>query len=295
MKVALRIARWFWRLPAFWRALWPRAPLMMTRLPGQPECCATDLKRPRRAGRREHTDAVIRLLKHDRSERAAHGGRLSEHFHFESGPGSQFFVSYATPKIPVSDDLRIGLYVRSDRAGVRIPRQDHSSGRRRSGYRGSIVRAYFRNRLRSGGPMAETRARADDAADRAAGPGAAGLDAAAGQARRSVRGAGRRESTGRARRVGGVSRRSRDRGQCRNLCSRDRRRPQGGRKRRVPRARSRRTTEPGARRRLSLRSASSETCSRSEGGTAFSIHGFPLRSTHPARARELCETWASTS
>ena len=68
----------------------------------------------------EHTDTVIKLIEHDRSERAAHGGRLSEHFHFEAGPGSQFFVSYATPKIPVSDDLRIGLYVRSDRAGVRI-------------------------------------------------------------------------------------------------------------------------------------------------------------------------------
>jgi hypothetical protein len=69
---------------------------------------------------REHTDAVIRLLTQDRSERAAHGGRLSERFHFESGAGSQFFVSYSTPKIPVSDDLRVGLFVRSDRAGVRI-------------------------------------------------------------------------------------------------------------------------------------------------------------------------------
>ncbi len=69
---------------------------------------------------REQTDTVIRLLAQDRSQRAAHGGRLSEHFHFESGPGSQFFVSYATPKIPVSDDLNIGLYVRSDRAGVKI-------------------------------------------------------------------------------------------------------------------------------------------------------------------------------
>ena len=29
-------------------------------------------------------------------------------------------MSYATPKIPVSDDLKIGLFVRSDRAGVRI-------------------------------------------------------------------------------------------------------------------------------------------------------------------------------
>ena len=75
---------------------------------------------PEPVWQREHADTVIRLLEHDRSQRAAHGGRLSEHFHFEAGPGSQFFVSYATPKIPVSDDLKVGLFVRSDRAGVRI-------------------------------------------------------------------------------------------------------------------------------------------------------------------------------
>jgi hypothetical protein len=68
----------------------------------------------------EHTDSVVRLLEHDRSQRAAHGGRLSEHFHFEAGAGSQFFVSYATPKIQVSDDLKVGLYVRADRAGARL-------------------------------------------------------------------------------------------------------------------------------------------------------------------------------
>ena len=55
---------------------------------------------PQPVWEREHTDTVIRLLEHDRSQRAAHGGRLSEHFHFEAGPGSQFFVSYATPENP---------------------------------------------------------------------------------------------------------------------------------------------------------------------------------------------------
>ena len=39
----------------------------------------------------EHTDTVIRLLEHDRSQRAAHSGRLSEHFHFEAGPGQPVF------------------------------------------------------------------------------------------------------------------------------------------------------------------------------------------------------------
>jgi hypothetical protein len=69
---------------------------------------------------REYNDTTVKLAAQERSQRAAHEGRLSERFQFEAGPGSQFFVSYATPKVPVSDDLRVGLYVRSSRAGVQI-------------------------------------------------------------------------------------------------------------------------------------------------------------------------------
>ncbi len=69
---------------------------------------------------RETTDTTVRLIDHERSQRAAHDGRQSERFHFEAGPGSQFFVSYALPQIPVTDDLRVSLYVRANRAGVRI-------------------------------------------------------------------------------------------------------------------------------------------------------------------------------
>ncbi len=69
---------------------------------------------------REYTDTTVKLIAQERSQRAAHDGRLSERFQFEAGPGSQFFVSYAVPNVPVSDDLDVGLYVRSDRAGVQI-------------------------------------------------------------------------------------------------------------------------------------------------------------------------------
>ena len=51
---------------------------------------------------REYTDTTVKLVAQERSPRAAREGRLSERFQFEAGPGSQFFVSYATPKIPVS-------------------------------------------------------------------------------------------------------------------------------------------------------------------------------------------------
>ena len=69
---------------------------------------------------REYSDTTVNLLEQDRSDRAVHGGLLSEHFHFNAGPGSQFFVSYALPRIPVSEDLSVTLQVRSNRGGVQI-------------------------------------------------------------------------------------------------------------------------------------------------------------------------------
>lgn len=68
----------------------------------------------------EQTDATINLYAHDRSKRAAHDGALSEHLQFESGPGSSFFYSYSLPKVPVTDDLRVSLFVRANRSGVRV-------------------------------------------------------------------------------------------------------------------------------------------------------------------------------
>src|SRR4051812_7441893 len=67
----------------------------------------------RTAWQQEQTDAAVNLLAHERSDRAAHEGRFSEGFHFDAGPGSSFYYSYPLPKIPVSDALRVGLFVRS--------------------------------------------------------------------------------------------------------------------------------------------------------------------------------------
>src|SRR4051794_36189844 len=49
---------------------------------------------PGTAWEQEQTDATIKLLAHDRSRRAAHEGRLSEHFHFEAGAGGSVFFTY---------------------------------------------------------------------------------------------------------------------------------------------------------------------------------------------------------
>jgi hypothetical protein len=79
-----------------------------------------DFESPRPVWRQEQTDATVNLLAQERSPLAAHDGRLSERFLFRAGPGSSFYYSYALPKVPVLEELRASLYVRSKRAGVRI-------------------------------------------------------------------------------------------------------------------------------------------------------------------------------
>jgi hypothetical protein len=74
----------------------------------------------RTAWQQEYTDTTVRLLAHERSDRAAHGGRLSERFTFEAGLGTRFYVSYALPKVPVTEDLRLSLHVRSNRNGAQL-------------------------------------------------------------------------------------------------------------------------------------------------------------------------------
>ncbi|AMV37657.1 hypothetical protein [Planctomyces sp. SH-PL62] len=75
---------------------------------------------PAAVWRREHTDTTINLLAQERSDRAANDGRLSERFQFEAEPGSQFFVSYPLPNVPVTDALEASLAVRANRAGVQL-------------------------------------------------------------------------------------------------------------------------------------------------------------------------------
>ncbi len=88
--------------------------------PGRPDAFLDGFETPQPSWQREYTDGAINLQAQDRSERAAHGGRLSEHFQFETTSGNQFFVSYATPRVPVSDDLSVSVFVRANRGGVQI-------------------------------------------------------------------------------------------------------------------------------------------------------------------------------
>jgi hypothetical protein len=79
-----------------------------------------DFETPRTAWVREQTDAIVNLEAHERSDRAAHDGRTAERFRFEAGLGSSFFYSYPLPKVPVTDELKVSLFVRSTRPGVQV-------------------------------------------------------------------------------------------------------------------------------------------------------------------------------
>ncbi len=87
---------------------------------GRPDLLQDGFETAEPSWQREYTDATINVQVHDRSVRAAHGGRLSEHFQFETTSGNQFLVSYTTPRVPVSDDLSLSVFVRANRTGARI-------------------------------------------------------------------------------------------------------------------------------------------------------------------------------
>ncbi len=86
----------------------------------EPTMIREGFETPGTVWRQEQTDATITLLAHDRSTRAAHEGKTSEHFRFTAGLGSGFFFSYPLPKVPVTDALKTSLYVRANRAGVQL-------------------------------------------------------------------------------------------------------------------------------------------------------------------------------
>jgi hypothetical protein len=88
--------------------------------PASAESLRDGFETPEPIWQREYTDATVSLRAHDRSPRAAHGGKLSEHFQLESAAGNQFFVSYATPRVPVDDDLTLSLFVRANRGGAQL-------------------------------------------------------------------------------------------------------------------------------------------------------------------------------
>jgi hypothetical protein len=71
--------------------------------------------------RQEETDLTVRLQTHERSGNARHEGLRSERFVFTAdGPGSALYYSLPVPKIPLTEDLEVSLYVRSNQPGIQL-------------------------------------------------------------------------------------------------------------------------------------------------------------------------------
>ncbi len=70
--------------------------------------------------RREEADTEVRIIAHERTETKAREGKSSERIAFEAGVGAAVYYSHEIPKIPVGPNAEIGLYVRSNREGVRL-------------------------------------------------------------------------------------------------------------------------------------------------------------------------------
>ncbi len=75
---------------------------------------------PKVIWRQEQTDAAYKIFAHERTKRAAHDGQLSEGFQFEAGIGGGLYYSYPLPKVPITDALKVSLYIRSNRSGAQI-------------------------------------------------------------------------------------------------------------------------------------------------------------------------------
>ena len=65
-------------------------------------------------------DAPNRVLAHVRTTGEAHGGLRSEYFRFVAGAGSHMYLHHALPRAVVREDLRPAVWIKSDRAGVRL-------------------------------------------------------------------------------------------------------------------------------------------------------------------------------
>jgi hypothetical protein len=61
-----------------------------------------------------------RVLKHELTDEHAHGGQRSEHIQLQVGKGSYIHYTYNLPRAPVTDELKVGLYLQSNRPGIQL-------------------------------------------------------------------------------------------------------------------------------------------------------------------------------
>jgi hypothetical protein len=67
------------------------------------------------------TDAAgSEVLQHELTDEHAHSGQRSEHIRIKVGKGSYLYYTYPIPRAPVTEDLKVGLYLQSNRPGIQL-------------------------------------------------------------------------------------------------------------------------------------------------------------------------------
>ncbi|CAN5823388.1 hypothetical protein BH23PLA1_BH23PLA1_08340 [soil metagenome] len=87
---------------------------------GPSESLRDGFEGPRTAWRQESSDSSQRVRAHERTSQYRFEGQTSERIEFVAGLGSYFYFSYPLPQIPLPDELRASVHLRSNKEGLRL-------------------------------------------------------------------------------------------------------------------------------------------------------------------------------
>src|SRR4051812_34172582 len=65
-------------------------------------------------------DAPYKVLAHELTEETAHGGQRCEHLQLRAEKGGYIHYAFPIGRAPVTDDLSVGLWLKSTRPGVQM-------------------------------------------------------------------------------------------------------------------------------------------------------------------------------
>jgi hypothetical protein len=66
------------------------------------------------------TDTTSKVLKHELTDETAHSGQRCEHIQLQVEKGSYIHYTFDLPRAPITDELNISLYLKSNRPGIQL-------------------------------------------------------------------------------------------------------------------------------------------------------------------------------
>jgi hypothetical protein len=68
----------------------------------------------------DRADAAYKVLAHQLTDETAHGGQRCEHIQLRAEKGTHIYYTYKVGRAPISEDLNVGLWLKSTRPGVEL-------------------------------------------------------------------------------------------------------------------------------------------------------------------------------